>query len=156
MIVLRTFSKAATRARNNENKIIGQIAESGNHDVLLNDIANETARGKRNLAALKDVTQRGGSNTTNSIPGKQKMGELSGIGNIRKNSQVVPQYVGKNGAEIARRREANLEKLGITKKFIKRREGRMLDQVRAGNPVRVGVPITTSNASKVARRLLKR
>lgn len=156
MIVLRTYSNAKRRAEINENKLLGQMAESGNHDNLLKEIANETPRGKRNLEQLKDVTQRGGSSATNSIAGKQKMGEFSGVSSIRKNSQQVPKYAGKRGAEIAKRRQANLEKIGVTEKFIKKREGRMLNQVRAGNPVRVGVPITTSTASKVARRLLKR
>ena len=53
------------------------MAESGNHDNLLKEIANETPRGKRNLEQLKDVTQRGGSSATNSIAGENRRWESS-------------------------------------------------------------------------------
>ena len=151
MIVLRTYSNAKRRAEINENKLLGQMAESGNHDNLLKEIANETPRGKRNLEQLKDVTQRGGSSATNSIAGKQEMGEFSGVSSIRKNSQQVPKYAGKRGAEIAKRRQANLERIGTTAKLQAKRSKRVLDSLRGGVPI-----VPKSSGAKLAERLLKR
>ena len=151
MIVLRTFSNSKRRAETKLNKTLGQMSYSPWNKRTLEEIANDTPKGKARVKAIKDSIQKGGSKASSNPEIKFKEAERLGIQGGRSWSKEVPEYTGKRGAEIAKRRQANLERIGTTAKLQAKRSKRILDSLRGGVPV-----VPKSETSKLAQRLLKR
>ena len=128
MIVLRTYSNSKRRAETKLNKTLGQMSYSPFNRKTLEEIANDTPKGKAIVKDIENAIQKGGSKASNS-----------------------PEYTGKRGAEIARRRKANLERIGTTAKLQQRKSKAILNTLRGGVPV-----VPKSETSKLAQRLLKR
>lgn len=151
MIVLRTYSNSKRRAETKLNKTLGQMSYSPFNRKTLEEIANDTPKGKAIVKDIEDAIQKGGSKASNSPGIKFKQAEFLGIPRGRAWSKEVPEYTGKRGAEIARRRKANLERIGTTAKLQQRKSKAILNTLRGGVPV-----VPKSETSKLAQRLLKR
>jgi hypothetical protein len=156
MIVLRTYSNSKRRAETKLNKTLGQMSYSPWNKRTLEEIANDTPKGKARVKAISSAIQKGGSKESSDPGIKFKEAERLGIQGGRSYSKEVPGYTGKRGAEIARRRKANLERIGTTAKLQQRKSKRILDTLRGGVPLNTVPVVPKSETSKLVQRLLKR